>query len=132
MLDISELSRESGFSASKLRYYEEIGLIQSAGRKGLKRLYEEQVRIRLSLIALGQVAGFSLNEIGQLIDSDGTPELDRVALEAKANEIDKKVRELTVLRDGIRHIMKCSAKSHLECPRFLRIMQVALKRNTRR
>lgn len=132
MLDISELSRDSGFSASKLRYYEELGLIQSVGRKGLKRLYEEQVKTRLSLIALSQMAGFSLSEIGELIGSEDKPDLDRAVLDAKAREIDERIKELTALRDGIRHIMKCSAKSHLECPRFLRIVQVALKRNGRR
>ncbi len=132
MLDISELSRASGFAASKLRYYEELGLIQSAGRKGLKRVYEEQVKTRLSLVSLGQIAGFSLTEIGELLGADDKPELDLDALDARACELEDRIKELTALRDGIRHIMKCSAKSHLECPRFRRIMHVALNRRDRR
>ncbi|ASM73348.1 MULTISPECIES: helix-turn-helix domain-containing protein [Roseobacteraceae] len=128
MLDISELSRRTGFPASKLRYYEEIGLIRSIGRKGLKRLFEEEVTTRLALISLGQTAGFSLTEIRRLIGAEGQPALDLAALGQRAETIDQQISELTVLRDGIRHIMNCSAENHLECPRFKRIMRVALKR----
>ncbi|MDK3018630.1 helix-turn-helix domain-containing protein [Pseudodonghicola flavimaris] len=130
MLDISELSRRTGCPASKLRYYEDIGLIRSAGRKGLKRLFEESVIPRLTLIALGQTAGFSLTEIGALIGTGDRPELDRQALGVRADAIDRQIRELTALRDGIRHIMTCSAPSHLECPRFQRVLRVALKRRS--
>ncbi|MCV2893326.1 helix-turn-helix domain-containing protein [Lentibacter sp. XHP0401] len=128
MIDISELSRLSGFSASKLRYYEEVGLIRSVGRRGLKRLYENEVKARISLIALAQTAGFSLLEIKEMIGTEGTPDLKRSALEAKADAIDVTIRELTSLRDGLRHVMNCTAPSHLECPRFQRIMHVALTR----
>lgn len=126
MLDISELSNASGFPASKLRYYEEVGLIRSVGRRGLKRLYEEEVKIRVSLIALAQTAGFSLLEIKQMIGAEGRPDLDRVALVDKADAIDVKIRELTALRNGLRHINNCTAAKHLDCPRFQRIMHVAL------
>ncbi|GHH00948.1 helix-turn-helix domain-containing protein [Pseudodonghicola xiamenensis] len=128
MLDITELSRLSGCPASKLRYYEEIGLIRSSGRKGLKRLFEEEVTTRLALISLGQTAGFSLDEIRALIGAEGRPELDRAALERQADKIDRKIGELTALRDGIRHIAQCSASNHLDCPRFKRIMRAVLKR----
>ncbi|NRB17254.1 MAG: helix-turn-helix domain-containing protein [Rhodobacteraceae bacterium] len=126
MLDISELSRVSGFSASKLRYYEEIGLIRSAGRRGLKRLYENEVINRVSLISLAQTAGFSLLEIKETIGTEGRPDLDRITLAAKADAVDVKIKELTALRNGLRHVMNCTAANHLDCPRFQRIMHVAL------
>ncbi|MEL6595174.1 MAG: helix-turn-helix domain-containing protein [Pseudomonadota bacterium] len=126
MLDISELSHASGFPASKLRYYEEIGLIRSVGRRGLKRLYEDEVKARISLIALAQKGGFSLLEIKQMIGVEGRPNIDRSALLEKADELDVRVRELTNLSNGIRHIANCSAENHLDCPRFQRIMRVAL------
>ncbi|WP_306004643.1 helix-turn-helix domain-containing protein [Aquicoccus porphyridii] len=128
MLDISELSRRTGFPASKLRYYEEIGLIRSSGRKGLKRLFEEDVTTRLALIALGQTAGFSLAEIRALIGVEGKPRLDRARLGQQADRLNAQIDELIVLRDGIRHIINCSAENHLDCPRFRRIMRVAMKR----
>ncbi len=130
MLDISELSRQSGFAASKLRYYEEVGLIRSAGRKGLKRLYAEEVKTRLAIIKLGQVAGFSLAEIRAVIGAEGQPDLDRGMLAQKARR--------SIGRSGISpicataaHIQRCSAERHLECPKFQRILRITLNKGAK-
>ena len=61
-LDIGEVARRSGVSAAALRFYEEKGLIEAVGRRGLRRLFDPGVLERLALIALGQAAGFSLDE----------------------------------------------------------------------
>lgn len=129
MLDIAEVSRRSGLPASALRYYEEQGLITSAGRHGLRRVFEPDVLTRLSLISLGQAAGFSLAEIAGMLGASGAPEIDRAQLGQKADEMDRKIRELTALRDGLRHVMTCTAPSHLECPTFQRIMRIAVTRH---
>ncbi len=50
LLDIGVLSKESGIPASTLRYYEEIGLIQSVGRHGLRRQFDQPVVTKLALI----------------------------------------------------------------------------------
>lgn len=131
MLDITQLSRQSGFPASKLRYYEDVGLIRSVGRKGLKRLYENDVNTSLMIISLGQIAGFSLAEIRNLIGSEGRANLDHDVLRQKAGEIDRQIKQLRSLSDGIRHIANCSAPNHLECPRFQRIMRAALKKGAK-
>ena len=39
LLDIGVLSERSGMPASTLRYYDEIGLIKSLGRRGLRRQF---------------------------------------------------------------------------------------------
>ncbi|MCE8419161.1 helix-turn-helix domain-containing protein [Rhodovulum sulfidophilum] len=130
MLDITELSRRTGLPASTLRYYEEIGLIRSSGRRGLKRVFEEEVSTRLALVSLGRTAGFSLSDIRGLIGAEGQPELDRTTLARQADKLDEQIKEMTVLRDGIRHIVTCTADNHLDCPRFKRIMRVALRRGS--
>lgn len=38
-LDITEVAQTSGIPTSTIRYYEEVGLITSTGRRGLKRLF---------------------------------------------------------------------------------------------
>ena len=63
LLDIPDVSSRSGLPAWAMRYYEELGLMSSAGRCGLRRQFGPEVLLRLSLIALGQAAGFSLEEI---------------------------------------------------------------------
>lgn len=124
-LDISEVSRLSGVPASALRYYEEKGLIASVGRRGLRRVFHRGVLDRLALIALGGAAGFSLAEIAGMLGSDGHPRIDRKALSAKADDLEKTIRRLNAVRDGLRHAAACPAPSHMECPTFRRLMKAA-------
>jgi len=124
-LDISEVARHTGIAASTLRYYEERGLIRSVGRRGLRRQFDSSVLERLALITLGQTAGFSLEEIAAMFNADGTPDIDRDMLRTKADDIDTTILRLTAMRDGLRHAAACSAPSHMECPKFRRILRIA-------
>jgi DNA-binding transcriptional MerR regulator len=123
-LDISEVSKLVRLPSSTLRFYEEKGLIESVGRRGLHRLFEESVLERLALIGLGRAAGFSLEEIARLL-KDGA-RIDRGALLAKAEELDVAIRRLTRMRDGLRHAAACRAPSHMECPTFRRLLRRAM------
>jgi len=124
-LDITEVAKRSGVPASTLRFYEEKGLIASIGRRGLRRLFEPGVLERLALIALGRAAGFSLDEISLMFASDGRPRIDRQMLAAKAEELDRTLRKLSAMRDGLRHAAACPAPSHMECPTFRRLLRAA-------
>jgi len=124
-LDISEVAQRSGVPASTLRFYEEKGLIASIGRQGLRRVFKDSVLERLALIGLGSSAGFSLEEIARMFAPDGRPRIDRQMLAAKAEQLDAKIRELTTMRDGLRHAAVCPAPSHMECPTFRRILGIA-------
>lgn len=125
-MDIGEVVRRSGLPASTLRFYEEKGLIAPVGRHGLRRRYDPEVLERLALISLGRVAGFSLDEIARMFAPEGRPRIDRRQLAAKAEELDRTIRRLGALRDGLRHAAACPAPSHLECPRFRRLLRAAL------
>ena len=129
-MDISAVAKASGLPASTLRFYEEKGLIRSYGRRGLRRLFHREVLERLALISLGRSAGFSLDEIGEMF-TPGGPEINRELLLAKADELDAKIKELTSMRDGLRHAAVCSAPSHFECPKFLRLLKIAGKNRLR-
>lgn len=124
-MDISEVAKRAGVPASTLRFYEQKGLIASMGRSGLRRLYDPAVLQRLALIALGRAAGFSLDEIATMFATDGKPNIDRLRLAAKAEELDASIRKLTALRNGLRHAARCPAPSHLECPSFQRLLAEA-------
>jgi len=128
MLDIGEVARQAGVAPSTLRFYEAKGLIASSGRRGLRRLFDEAVLERLALIALGRAAGFTLDEIGAMFGGDGKLALDRAMLADRADELDRTIRRLGVLRDGLRHAAACPAPSHLECPTFRRLMAAANRR----
>jgi DNA-binding transcriptional MerR regulator len=124
-LDIGSVARLSGLPASALRFYEEKGLIRSTGRRGLARLFDPGVLDRLNLIALGRAAGFPLAEIARMFAPDGRPRIDRGKLAARADELDKTIRNLARLRDSLRHAAACPAKNHLECPSFRHLMRAA-------
>lgn len=124
-MDIGVVSKQSGLPVSTLRYYEEKGLIRSIGRKGLRRVFDETVLERLALIALGRQAGFSLNEILSVFTEDG-PKIDREQLLQRAEEINRTIKQLGHLRDGLKHAAACSAPSHFECPKFQRLMSIAI------
>lgn len=124
-MDISEVAKRSGLPASTLRYYEEKGLIASVGRQGLRRTFEPRVLEQLALIALGQAAGFSLEEIARMFTPDRRPDIKRQALEAKADQIDALVKRLRAMSNGLRHAAHCPAPSHMECPSFRRLLKAA-------
>lgn len=124
-MDIAEVAKRAGVPASTLRFYEERGLISSVGRQGLRRLFSANVLERLALIALGRAAGFSLDEIARMLGSEGNPNIDRELLASKADELDKTIQKLMAMRDGLRHAVVCSAPSHMECPKFRRLLGLA-------
>jgi DNA-binding transcriptional MerR regulator len=124
-LDIAAVAKKTGLPASTLRFYEEKGLIRSLGRVGLRRVFEPRVLERLALITLGRAAGFSLDEMAGMFAEDGKPRIDKRVLAAKAAELDRTIRKLGAVREGLLHAADCRAPSHMECPTFQRILRVA-------
>ena len=117
-LDIGEVARRCGLPPSTLRYYEEKGLIRSTGRRGLSRVFSADVLQRLSLIALGQCSGFSLDDIAAMLNADGQPEIDHQRLAEKADELDRTIQRLSAIRDELRRAAACPAPRHIECSTF--------------
>lgn len=65
---IGQAAERSGFSASALRYYEDIGLVRPAGRTTAGyRLYDESTLARLAFIARAKHLGCSLEEVTDLV-----------------------------------------------------------------
>jgi DNA-binding transcriptional MerR regulator len=124
-MDIAEVAKRSGLPASTLRYYEEKGLIKSVGRDGLRRRFAPGVVDQLALIALGQAAGFSLDEIRSMFAPDGRPSIDRGMLSAKAADLDATIKRLKAMSNGLKHAAVCPARSHAECPSFQKLVKAA-------
>jgi DNA-binding transcriptional MerR regulator len=129
VLDIGEVAERSGVPPSTLRYYEEVGLIRSVGRRGLRRQYDVDVLLKLSLINLGQSAGFTLVEIAGMFGADGRLDIPRADLHAKADALQRQIVDLRVLHDALRHVADCPAPSHLECPTFRKLLKAASQRH---
>lgn len=124
-MDIAEVAKRSGVPASTLRYYEKVGLIASIGPQGVRRQFAPAVLDQLALIALGQAAGLSLDEVHTMLSPGGGVHIDRQLLVAKADDIDATIRQLKAVSRGLRHAAACPAPSHAECPTFQRLLKSA-------
>jgi DNA-binding transcriptional MerR regulator len=131
MLDIGEVAKQSGLPPSTLRFYEEKGLIRSIGRIGLRRLFDYRVLERLQFIAMGQIADFGLEEIAAMFAADGRLVVDRKLLLQKSDELGKSIKQLSAIRTTLEHVAHCSAPDHLECPKFLRLLHLAGKKQSK-
>lgn len=131
-MDIGDVSKKSGVSASTLRYYEELGLITSTDRHGLRRQYPANILEILALISLAKLADFRLSEVGSLFKIiDGKTQISRSELKRKSAEIAKKIKQLEAARSGLSHAAECKAPSHMECPKFIRLLKLATKTQIR-
>lgn len=131
LLDIGEVCEKAGLRPSALRYYEEIGLISSISRNGLRRQFAPEIVTQLTLISMGKSAGFSLDDIAGMFGRGGQPELPRETLHQKADDLDRQIAELKVMRDLLRHVADCPAPTHMECPTFRRLVTVAARRGSK-
>ena len=67
LYSIGEMCDEFGVTARALRFYEDENLI-APERRGTARLYSDRDRARLTWILRGKRVGFSLAEIGEMLD----------------------------------------------------------------
>ncbi|MFG0851495.1 helix-turn-helix domain-containing protein [Pseudomonas sp. FYR_2] len=121
-MDIADVAKRTGVPASTLRYYEKKGLLKSLAGRGQRRQFAADVADKLALIALGQAAGFSLDEVGvMLVDL----QVNRQMLMAKADELDARIKRLQAMSKGLRHAAQCPEEDHLACPKFQRLMKLS-------
>ena len=99
LLRIQEVAAETGLTPRSIRYYEEIGLLRPAGRsQGAYRLYDASDLERLGFIrGLRDDAGFSLAEIGLLLEDEEARIRDRARFRAAGNAAERRA----ILRDLI-------------------------------
>lgn len=124
-MDIAEVAKRTGIPASALRFYEKKGLITAVSEAGVRRRFTPGVLDQLALIALGQAAGLSLDDIRSMLSPQGAPNIDRQLLAAKAEEIDALVKRLRAMSRGLRHAVACPAINHAECPSFQKLLHAA-------
>ena len=113
LLRINEVAAETGLTTRAIRYYEEIGLLEPAARsEGDYRLYDASDLERLRFIrSLRDDAGFSLAQIGQLLEDEAARERNRARLRETGDPDERRVL-LTDARDRVdRQIQILEAKA---------------------
>jgi MerR family redox-sensitive transcriptional activator SoxR len=119
MLSIGEVARRGGINASHIRYYEEIGVLPPPERVGGQRRYEEDVLRRLSIIAVAQRAGFSLEEIRQLTGSPHAGERIRDLADRKLPDIDALIERAHAVKRWLEIARACDCETVDVCGLFV-------------
>ncbi|HEX8635301.1 MAG TPA: heavy metal-responsive transcriptional regulator [Pyrinomonadaceae bacterium] len=105
-LRIGEVAEATGISVEALRFYERRGLLGRPARTPSGyRAYNESVLERLAFIKRAQAVGFSLDEIGEILEMHGRGEAPclevRAAARRKLDELDARLRELRRYRNEL-------------------------------
>ncbi len=109
-LTIADAAARTGFSASTLRYYEQVGLVAPERSPSGYRRYDERDLLRLTFIARAKALGLSLDEIAGLADLwDGDrcgpiQEQLRAVLDEKITVCDRQARDAEALARQLRHV----------------------------
>jgi MerR family transcriptional regulator, mercuric resistance operon regulatory protein len=124
-LTIARLARAGGVGVETVRYYQRRGLLETPERpggggygSGVRRYGEQDVR-RLRFIRPAQAAGFTLEQIAELIALDATD--DRARARELAREritaLDAKIAEMKAARDALSRLARaCGNGSAGPCP----------------
>ena len=120
-MKIGELETRSGASRHTLRYYEQIGLISPLRQTNKYRVYTAQTLQDLDFIQRAQSMGFSLGEIGEILDAQRNKLIDCAdgakLIEKKMAEIKQKIANFqSIYRylDQERASLEASAAKQLE------------------
>ena len=113
LLRINEVAAETGLTTRAIRYYEEMGLLEPAARsEGDYRLYDASDLDRLTFIrSLRDDAGFSLAQIGQLLEDEAARERNRERLRQTSDPRERRIYLLEAQERIERQITLLEAKA---------------------
>jgi MerR family mercuric resistance operon transcriptional regulator len=118
-LTVSKLAAAGGVGVETIRFYQRRGLLETPPRDdGIRRYGSDDVR-RLRFIRQAQAAGFTLDQIGELIALDSTDDRPRVRELAAARiaALDERIAALQRARDALRQLAReCSRGRAGPCP----------------
>lgn len=112
---ISGLAKAAGVGVETVRYYQRRGLLAEPARPpGEVRRYSGEDVKRLRFIRSAQAAGFTLAEIGKLLDLDASDDRARARelAQARVAALDAKIQELREARDALASLASACAKKH--------------------
>jgi MerR family mercuric resistance operon transcriptional regulator len=118
-LTIGKLASEGGVGVETIRFYQRKGLLGTPTRAaGIRRYGSDDIR-RLRFIRQAQSAGFTLEQIKELLDLDASD--DRARARELANErlvaLDARIAELKQARDALKRLAReCGTGGPGPCP----------------
>ena len=124
-MTIAGLARQGGVGVETVRYYQRRGLLETPHRPasggvagGVRRYGEVEVK-RLRFIRSAQSAGFTLEQIAELLALDATEDRARASDLARARivELDARIEELRRAREALARLAHaCGVGGKGPCP----------------
>ena len=118
-LTIGQYAAEGGVGVETVRYYQRKGLLDTPGREGGIRRYGAGDLRRLRFIRSAQRAGFTLEEIRELLALDAGHDRPRARAlaQARAAKLDEQIAELERARDSLKRLARrCAGGQAGPCP----------------
>ena len=118
-LTIGKLAAAGGVGVETIRFYQRKQLLDKPTRNGGIRRYGSNDVRRLRFIRQAQAAGFTLEQIKELLDLDATDDRPRARELARerVKALNAKIAELKRSRDALQRLAKeCGAVSSGACP----------------
>lgn len=123
LLPIGELARRTNTTVSALRYYEERGLLEPAGRVSGHRCYSPDAVAVVGVIRLLSDMGFSLRETQQVFGAhDESPAAWRELIEGKLAELDDHRTRIDLARTALAHALACPHDDIARCANFKQVV----------
>ena len=112
LVRIHEVATELGLTPRSIRYYEELGLLEPAARSdGAYRLFDASDLERLRFIrSLRDDAGFSLAQIGQLLEDEAARERNRVRFRTTGDDAERRALIHEAMSQVDRQVQTLEAK----------------------
>jgi MerR family mercuric resistance operon transcriptional regulator len=118
-LTIGKLAAAGGVGVETIRFYQRKGLLAQPTREsGIRRYGSDDLR-RLRFIKQAQTAGFTLQEIKELLMLDATEDRSRARTLAasRIEGLDAKIAELKAARNALKRLAtQCAEGSNGLCP----------------
>jgi MerR family mercuric resistance operon transcriptional regulator len=118
-LTIGKLAAAGGVGVETVRYYQRRGLLETPARdRDIRRYGSDDLR-RLRFIRQAQAAGFTLEEIRELLDLDASEDRSRARelANARVKALDAKIAELGRARNALRRLaQECGSGAAGPCP----------------
>ncbi|NUR45262.1 MAG: MerR family DNA-binding protein [Sphingomonas sp.] len=118
-LTIGRLAAAAGVGVETVRYYQRRGLIETPTRDRAIRRYGSDDLRRLRFIRQAQAAGFTLDEIKELLDLDAGEDRARAKelASARVKALDRKIADLQQARDALKRLAReCGSGGAGPCP----------------
>jgi DNA-binding transcriptional MerR regulator len=125
-IPIGEAARRFGLNPSALRYYEERGLVRSAGREGGRRVYGLEELRRLAFVQIAQRLGIRLEVAAAVLDQPR--DRWRHSTSQQIQQLDELIMRARAARQFLTRALDCPAEHPArECPHLLEALDELIK-----